>query len=89
MQFLPVQLYARVYTYVDSFLSFDLELMNPDLLIRGPPPPYHSYLPKGVSADQFRQERNSQCGYLVINPDDDSDEGKLYLYSLPCWPTRF
>ena len=56
-----------------------------DYVVFGPPPPYRSGLPKGMSADQFRQERNSQCGYVIINPDDDSDdEGKfpiLFLFS--------
>ena len=51
--------------------------------MRSPPPAYDSHLPKGMSADQFRQERNSQYGYVIINPDDDSDdEGELLLLLL-------
>ncbi|KAI6660379.1 Phosphatase and actin regulator 4B-like [Oopsacas minuta] len=48
-----------------------------DFFTRGPPPPYNSNLPKGMSADQFRHERNSQYGYVIINPDDDSDDEEL------------
>eukprot|EP00800_Vazella_pourtalesii_P000089 TRINITY_DN100_c0_g1_i4.p1 TRINITY_DN100_c0_g1~~TRINITY_DN100_c0_g1_i4.p1 ORF type:complete len:364 (-),score=92.21 TRINITY_DN100_c0_g1_i4:588-1679(-) len=40
-----------------------------------PQDPHH--LRPGMSADQFRQERNSQYGYVIINPDDDSDDEEL------------